>query len=311
MSAAGTPYVLATVVRVEPPASARPGDKAVITADGRLTGWIGGSCSEPVVRREALNALAEGVPQLVRIVPSDAVEQTRTAGLLTMATTCPSGGSLEIFIEPQLPKPLLAVFGDSPAAHALVELGRLAGFRTCALHPGARQEDFPGADLVLGSLDLGPARPGPDSWAVVATMGHYDEDALACALGHADLDVALIASRRRAAAVTGALRRRGLDDATLGRVRSPGGPVRGSTQPEIAILTMADVVTTRSKRGNRRPPSPALEAFATDPVCGMAVDIVPSAPQSYFRDRSWYFCCEGCRETFAADPERYVQRLGA
>jgi len=184
-AANGTPCALATVVRCEPPTSARPGDKAVITADGRLRGWIGGSCSEPVVRREALRALAEGTPQLIKIVGADEVKQTRKRGELTVATTCPSGGSLDIFIEPRLPRPLLLVFGDSPAARTLVQMGSLAGFRTCSVHPGARAEEFPGADLVLGSLDLAAANPGSDSWAVVATMGHYDEDALEAALdGH-------------------------------------------------------------------------------------------------------------------------------
>ena len=113
-AANGTPYVLATVVRTEAPTSAHPGDKAVVTADGRLHGWIGGSCSEPIVRREALRALAEGVPQLVRIVPAPEVKQTRKRGELMVATTCPSGGALDIFIEPHLPRPLLLVFGDSP-----------------------------------------------------------------------------------------------------------------------------------------------------------------------------------------------------
>src|SRR6202521_643871 len=201
----GTPCALATVVRCEPPTSARPGDKAIITADGRLRGWIGGSCSEPIVRREALRALSEGAAQLVRIVPSPEVKQTRKRGELTVATTCPSGGALDIFIEPRLPKPLLLVFGDSPSARALVQMGSLAGFRTCSVHPGARAEDFPGADLVLSSIDLAEANPGPDSWAVVATMGHYDEDAVEAALAHPQLDIGLVATTRRAAAVQAGL----------------------------------------------------------------------------------------------------------
>jgi len=228
--------VLATVVRCEPPTSARPGDKAVITADGRLRGWIGGSCSEPIVRREALRALSEGVPQLVRIVPAPEVKQTRKRGELMVATTCPSGGALDIFIEPQLSKPLLLVFGDSPAARTLVQMGSLAGFRTCSVHPGARPEDFAAADMVLGSLELAGANPGPDTWAVVATMGHYDEDALEAALAHPTVEVGLVASTRRSAAVREALRGRGLDEATLARIRTPAGRVRGVSQEEIALV---------------------------------------------------------------------------
>ena len=114
--------MLATVVRCDPPTSAKPGDKAVITADGQLRGWIGGSCSEPLVRREALHALAEGTPRLVKIVPAEEVRSSRRRGELTMATTCPSGGALDIFIEPQLPRPLLLVFGETPAAETLAKL---------------------------------------------------------------------------------------------------------------------------------------------------------------------------------------------
>jgi len=207
----------------------------VITADGRLRGWIGGSCSEPIVRREALRALSEGAPQMVRIVPAPEVKQTRKRGELMVATTCPSGGALDIFIEPRLPKPLLLVFGDSPAAHTLVQMGSLAGFRTCSVHPGARPEDF-AADIVLGSLDLVEAKVGSDTWAVVATMGHYDEDALEAALAHPEVEVALVASTRRAAAMREALSSRGLDARTLARIRTAAVKMRGVNQQEVALL---------------------------------------------------------------------------
>src|SRR5258706_9638869 len=196
----GTPHVLATVVRTEAPTSAHPGDKAVVTADGRLHGWIGGSCSEPIVRREALRALSEGVPQLVRIVPAPEVKQTRKRGELMVATTCPSGGALDIFIEPQLPRPLLMVFGDTPAARTLVQMGSLAGFRTCSVHPGASPEDFE-ADVGLGSFDLAGAHPGAGSWARVAAMGHFGEGAPGTALRFPGREGGALRSTPRPAAV--------------------------------------------------------------------------------------------------------------
>ncbi len=310
-AANGTPCALATVVRCEPPTSARPGDKAVIASDGRLRGWIGGSCSEPVVRREALRALAEGTPQLVKIVGADEVKQTRKRGELMVATTCPSGGSLDVFIEPRLPRPLLLVFGESPAARTLVQLGSLAGFRTCSVHPGARPPDFPGADLVLGSLDLAPANPGPDSWAVVATMGHYDEDALEAALSHPTLDVGLIASNRRAAAVRAALLGRGLDEAGLSRLRSPAGRVRGVSQEEIAVLALAEVVAARQKRGR----APVIEQpaviFATDQVCGMTVDPLTAAHKALLDGKTYWFCSAGCQAEFEKEPQRYLRAVEA
>jgi xanthine dehydrogenase accessory factor len=244
---AGTPCVVATVVRCEPPTSAHPGDKAVITADGRMRGWVGGSCSEPLVRSEALRALEDGLPRLVSIWPGARRSGVR-AGEVAFGTSCPSGGALEIFVEPQLPRPLLAVIGASPVARALVRLAGVAGYRTAAVHPGARREDFPDAGMVLGTLDLSAAAPGRDCWVVVATMGHYDEEALEAALGFPDARVALVASARRAAAVLDRLRARGVGEATIDRVRAPAGGRRAGSQAEIAVLALAEVITEREEQ---------------------------------------------------------------
>jgi xanthine dehydrogenase accessory factor len=311
-AAAGTPCVLATVVRVEAPTSAHPGDKAVITADGRLQGWVGGSCSEPLVKREALRALAEGTPRLVRIIgDAGRPQERRRSGELTMGTTCPSGGSLDIFIEPRLPKPLLMVFGGSPAAHALLQMGALAGFRTCAVHPGARADEFPGADVVFSDFDLAPAAIGADSWAVVASMGHYDEEALEAALAHPELEVALVASARRSAAVRAVLRERGLPAATLARIRTPAGQARGATQEEIALFALADLVLTRRRAAPRRQAAAPVEAeaprFALDPVCGMTVQL-PARHELSVGGESYAFCCAGCQQSFEAEPSRYLSQ---
>jgi xanthine dehydrogenase accessory factor len=289
--------VLATVVRCEPPTSARPGDKAVIMADGRLSGWIGGSCSEPVVRREALRALAEGTPQLIHIVGSDEVKQSRKRGELMIATTCPSGGSLDIFIEPRLPKPLFLVFGDGPAAHTMARLAELTGFRTRTVS----QAEVPALEI-----------PAGEAHAVVATMGHYDEEALEAALSHPDLDVSLIASTRRAAAVREALLRRGLDEDTIARIRTPAGKVRGGSQEEIAILALAEVVTARQKRGHVPADASATPVvFATDRVCGMTVDPLRSQHKTVHQGTTYWFCSAGCRAEFEQDPARYLRPIEA
>jgi xanthine dehydrogenase accessory factor len=183
LRADGSAYCLATVVRVEAPTSAKPGDKAIITPEGKLVGWIGGSCAEASVRREAQRVLANGTPQLVRIQPELNSALAARPGEVVLPTSCPSGGTLEIFLEPQLARPQLVVIGRSPVAKLLIRLATLVGFRTCAVHPGATAEDFPGADQVLSSLELSAAHIGADSWVVVATMGHYDEEALEAALG--------------------------------------------------------------------------------------------------------------------------------
>ena len=284
-------------MRVEPPTSARPGDKAIITADGRLRGWIGGSCSEPVVRREALRALAEGTPQLVKIVAAEEVQQSRKRGELMVATTCPSGGSLDIFIEPRLPRPLLLVFGETPVAETLAKLGELTGFRSRTVTQ---------ADLATLSVST------TDAWAVVATMGHYDEEAVEAALAHPHIDVSLIASTRRAAAVREALLAGGLDEHALARLRTPAGKVRGATQEQIALLALAEIVTARQKRGHKQPvqETPAV-VFATDPVCGMTVDPLTSTYKATYGERNFWFCSAGCLAEFEKTPARYLKTVEA
>jgi xanthine dehydrogenase accessory factor len=168
--------------------------------------------------------------------------------------------------------------------------------------------------VVLAGFDLASANPGADTWAVVATMGHYDEDALEAALAYPDVEVGLIASTRRAAAVRDGLRGRGMDEATLDRIRTPAGKVRSGSQEEIALLTLAEVVTARRKRGHL-PASGRVEAapvvFATDQVCGMTVDPLTSQHKAVYRDTTYWFCSAGCQAEFEKEPERFLRRIEA
>jgi xanthine dehydrogenase accessory factor len=252
--------------------------------------------------------MSDGLPRLVRIRPDVEALETRNGGELTVATTCPSGGTLDIFIDPHLPKPLLAVIGESPAARALIELGRVVGFRTCGVHPGAHATDFPGADRVLDSLDLDALAQEKDCWVVVATMGHYDDDAVEAALKLASADVALVASVRRSAAVIDTLRARGVPDAELARVRAPAGARRAGAQEEIALHALAEVVALRHDRmvANPAPAAAALTGFTVDPVCGMTVDTSDATHSAMHQDQTYFFCCSGCREQFIADPARFL-----
>lgn len=291
LRANGETFVVATVVRVDPPTSARPGDKALIMADGSLWGWIGGSCSEALVRREALVAIGDGQPRLVKISPDQAPEHL--PGVVAHLSTCPSAGSLDVFIDPQLPRPVLVVVGSTPAAHTLLRLASAVGFRTCAVHPGATPEDFPDADLVLGSLDLSPIRLSSDTWAVVATMGHYDEDALGALLSRDVAHLGLVASRRRMEAVLEVLASRGVKG--LDRVRRAGGPATSGSQEEIALAALAEIVAER--RAARRP-AVVLPTTAVDPVCGMRVEVDGAVNTLPAGESTYYFCSAHCLETF-------------
>lgn len=274
LEAEGTAYALATVVGVLRPASARMGNQAIVTADGAIDGWVGGACSEPVVIREAMRSLVDGQPRLVKICPEG---EAADAGpdVVIAQSTCASEGTVEVFIQPHLPSPLLAVIGDSPAGRTLRELARAIGWRIA---------DGAGGDAV-----------------VVATMGRGDEDALQAALASGADYVGLVASARRAAVVRGSLRERGVPDTELARFRSPAGLDLGpSTQEEIAVAILAELVAWSHSRGGE--PAQLLEAV--DPYCGMTVPVAGNDVTFEYDDATYYFCCPGCRAGFEADPEK-------
>jgi xanthine dehydrogenase accessory factor len=271
-------YVLATVVNVQRPASTHRGDKGLVTENGELLGWVGGACSEPIVVREAMRALADGEARLVRIGPPGSHEDI-LEDVIAAESMCASEGTVEVLLEPQLPSPLLAVLGDGPAARVLGELARTIGWRVVS-------ELRSDADAV-----------------VVATMGHGDEDALAAALAARTGYVGLVASVRRAAAVLAELRERGVDEEALARVRSPAGLDLGpSSQPEIAVAVLAELVAWRHTQGEL--PSPPAEAV--DPVCGMTVAIDGGKETAVHDGVTYYFCGGHCRKRFEADPASFV-----
>ena len=288
----GETFVVATVVRVEPPTSAQAGDKAVITADGKIWGWVGGSCSEGLVRREALVAMGDAQPRLVKIAPDESPEHL--PGVVSHLSTCPSAGKLDVFIDPQLPRPLLLVIGDTPAAHTLIKLGATIGYKTCAVHPGALPGDFPEADQVIDSLDLAGAQANASTWAVVATMGHYDEDAIEALLPYDVAYIGLVASRRRAATVLGVLQGRGVSG--MQRVRRAADNSVGGSQEEIALATLAEIAAERHVHEGHY--AIDLPATAVDPICGMPVEIEGAMHTLTQGETAYYFCGAGCLDAF-------------
>ena len=278
----GKAYALATVVRVVRPASARAGDRALVTADGRLSGWIGGACAEPAVVLEAARALADGRPRLVRVCRPGAAGEV-PEGVVVAETACASEGTVEVLIEPQLPDPLVAVLGESPAASTLADLARRIGWRV--------SDDPAGADAV-----------------VIATMGRDDNAALQAALASGAGYVGLVASARRGAAVLAELREGGLDEEALARVHSPAGLDLGpSSQEEIAVAILAELVAWRHRRRTAAPE--AARADALDPVCGMTVPVSAATETTVHAGVMYYFCGAGCRRRFEADPARYLSEV--
>ena len=263
---AGESFVIATVTRAEKPTSAKPGAKAIITASGEWIGWIGGSCSRPSVEYEARRALASGKPRLVQ---------------LSSTETCASGGSLDIFLEPHVPKPHLIVVGHLPLAEALVNLAKPLGFRVTAMTPEGTPEQFASADAFLDHLDFEDLGPGA-RYVVVASHGSYDEEAIEGASKAGADYVALVASKKRASVL-------GVPD----DVKCPAGLDIGAVTPEeIALSILAEIVSVqRAQRG----PEPAA---AKDPICGMMVGIEGARYTLERGDDTYYFCGAGCKDAY-------------
>jgi xanthine dehydrogenase accessory factor len=294
------PFALVTVVRTEPATSARVGDKAVVRSDGTVEGWVGGGCIGPTARREALAALEEGEPRLVRITPDTAATQP---GVRIARMTCASEGTADLYVEPFLPRPTLVLSGDSPVAATLAAIAPPLGFRLVRMSASA-------------SLSAEEVPYPQDTWMVVASFGAFDEEAIEAGVRLGLPYVGLVASGLRAERVLSELHERGLSTDDLSVVRSPAGlPLGVGGQEGIPLSILAEIFSLRAKlrpevsAGNDTGPANPSEAI--DPVCGMAVDTSDARYVAEHASERFFFCCAGCRSAFEKEPERYVARTPA
>jgi len=334
----GQPFVLATVVRAEAPTSAKAGAKAIITADGVLEGWVGGSCTQPTVVREALRALQDGQPRFLRMCPPERM-QGNTPGMIEVVLTCISGGTLEIYIEPHLPAPHILAIGHLPVVEALAALAKSMNYTVTVVGENATPEQFPTADHVQRFEMERPAaglKLDAQTYVVVASHGNYDEPALEAALNSEAAYVALVASKKRRDAVLEYLRGSNVPAEKLARLKSPAGLDLGAVTPEeIALSILAEIVQLRRKPNAQ--PSPANHSLsviqppvsaatlppsimemrpreiptpgpgeALDPVCFMLVEIATARYKSDYNGQTYYFCAPGCKRTFEKNPAQFA-----
>lgn len=289
LRAEGIPFVHARVVLAERPTSAKPGDEAIVLADGTIEGFVGGQCAQATVRTQGLAAIESGTPLLLRISPVPEPEQ---AGKTVVHNPCLSGGTLEIFMEPVLPAPRVAVVGDTPIAQALGTVGAALGYDV--------------AGWSLGDMRTTDA-------LVVASHGFDEEQALVDAVKAGIPYVGLVASPKRGGAVIASL---DLTDDEKARIKAPAGLDIGARTPEeVALSILAEVIERRSEHAPRlglrslpvmdvAPVSTA--ATAIDPICRMTVAAVDSSIHAEVDGVTFYFCCPGCKTTFLADPAAYA-----
>jgi xanthine dehydrogenase accessory factor len=269
------PFVTATVIRAISPTSVRPGDSALVLADGTIDGFVGGVCAQASVRLHAARALETGEAMILRLEPGTG-DETVEDGVVVDHNPCLSRGTMELFLEPQLPALRILVAGDTPIAHALADVGAAAGY-----------------DVARGAPDeLVPA--ASDAALVVASHGEGEEALLANALEAGVGYVALVASDKRGAAV-----RESLDvaDALREQLRTPAGLALGAETPqEIALAILAEFVSNRVAH----PPPPVVAPVETaiDPICGMTVTVSDSTLHADIGGERFYFCSDGCRTAY-------------
>jgi xanthine dehydrogenase accessory factor len=292
----GQAFALATVVWRQGPSSGQQGSRAIITESGEVKGWIGGACAEPVVIREAQRVIADGEARLLLLGSPEQFGAAVPEGMTVVPIACQSEGALEVYVEPVLPAPRLVVVGRSPMAHTLADLARALGWRA-ALIDGP---DFTSADADGRSM------------VVVATQGHYDEEAVEQAVAASPAYLGLVGSHRRGAALLGYLAERGVPRDRLDKVRVPAGLDLGrTTHEEIAVAILAELVKLRASGALAPQPTAGAAAGAagqTDPVCGMTVAAYRSGFALAHDGATYYFCSAGCRRAFEGDPAAYAKR---
>jgi len=281
LSAQGERFALVTVVRREPPSSARVGDSALITEGGAYHGWAGGGCTREVLLRESLRAIADGEPRLLSLSPGSTAASRPGMQLLPMA--CESGGTVEIYVEPVLPAPRLVLFGATPSVEALARIGEAMGYR----------------------VERGPEAGIKDAHVLIATMGDEDLEVLGKVLAAEPAYVGVIASRKRFEHVRETLVACGVPRAALERVCAPAGLDIGARGPEeIALSVMAQIVQSRRSAVKPEQDSTFVERQeAKDPICGMTVAVASARHSAEVKGAMYYFCCAGCRSKFLQKEE--------
>ncbi|WP_067671201.1 XdhC family protein [Nocardia miyunensis] len=278
-----TPFVHATVVRAQQPTSAHAGDEAILLQDGTIEGFVGGQCAQNSVRKAALGALQSHESVLLRVLPDGDLQFPEAPGATVVVNPCLSGGALEIFLEPQIPAPLVRICGATPIADVLAEMCELVGFE---VQRTAAEADSPDS-------------PADTTAVVIASHGGPEAEMIRAALDAGVEYIGLVASKVRGASILEGLE---LTDAERARVRTPVGlPIGAKTSAEIAVSIVAQVIQAIRRGGLAVPPRPVQAAVeALDPVCGMTVTVGPDTPHLTIDDVDYWFCGSGCHTRFAA-----------
>ena len=304
------PFAIAFVVNREVPSSGKPGDKAVITKDGKITGWIGGGCTRGIVLKEALEAIDTGKPRLVKISPDGKVESS--PGVNAYPMTCHSGGTVELYIEPVLPKPQLLVMGKSNVAMALAKLGKAMDYPVTIAAKSIDKTGFGDVDRII-EKGLKKGDVTTNTCIVVCTQGENDEDALEQAVKSDAPYIAFVASMRKANAIFTTLRQRGISFEQLKKIKTPAGlNINAKLPEEVAVSILAQIIEFIRKEDAEMPTlkkesKPAeMDDLFINPVCNVPVQKSTAKHVIKYKKKDYYFCCDGCKVSFEKEPAKYA-----
>lgn len=264
MREAGRDFCAVTVVRTANATSAKAGAKAIVTDDGMLHGFVGGGCVQGAVKRAALAALAANAARLIRVKPrEDVVTAVDLDGVELHKSSCPSGGTVDLFLEPMRQPVRLVVCGASPVAASLVPLAIGMGYRVIVAAPAEAHGEVPGASAYVEGFALDALRLEPRDAVVVATQGRRDREALSAALKSPATYVGMVGSRKKVAKLRDELARDVPPD-RLAALRGPAGLDIGAIEPEeIALSIIGEIVRDRRLLRHATQAAPTLIQAST------------------------------------------------
>ena len=299
------PYATAVVVRRKIPSSGKPGDKAIITAEGKMHGWIGGGCTQGIVLKEALLSIQEGKPRHISITPSGTGSEEIYTKSYSMS--CQSGGEVDVFIEPVLPKPTIHIFGVSHIGIALSKLAAAANFPVICVGEQSDNTIFTEVDSFISFEDFAQT---DSSYAVVCTQGHQDELSLLHAVKANPAYLSFVSSRKKANAIFSYLRKEGISFDQLKEINTPAGLDIGAKLPEeVAISILAQIIQHSRKDKAAEPIQLNNEDYYMNPVCNIPIKKSSAKHILEHRGESVYFCCDGCFESFKKAPDSYMMTV--
>ena len=301
---------VAVVVNRKAPTSGKPGDKALITEEGEVLGWIGGGCTKGIVIKEAVASLKDQKPRLVKIAPG--VEtKAEQHGVKTYSMMCQSEGSVDVYIEPMISPTRIFIFGRSHIAKALCEIGTVSGYDMTVVSNLSEHEMFPKAKKFSSLDDFNIEDIRSKDFVVVCTQGEDDEHSLKAAVASAANYVSFVSSRKKANSIFMSLKRQGVDIKDLAQVKTPAGlDLNAKTPQDVAISILAQIVQEKQAPDQGQETDKAFQQLNEDlyinPVCKIPVQKSTAKYVLEHNGEKVYFCCDGCKVSFEKEPEAYL-----